>query len=211
MVPDPPVPPNIMIKQIFFDFGAVLVNYDRVLQKVCRDFSINFDNFLDFYNQFDSDLSEGKIKTEEFWGKGIEKYGLKNAEDYDLPTSWVSDYQIIQPVNNLIYFLEDKIDIGIISNIGSGIWEAAVKQKMVPNIKYKKVYLSCDLKMMKPGSDIYEKVQKESMVKPGEILFVDDKEKNLAIPKHLGWKTMLFDMTKAEEGVEEIKKIINWI
>jgi len=197
-----------MIKQIYFDFGAVLVNYERIFQKVCRDFCLNFDDFIDFYNQFDSDLSEGKVKTEEFWGKCIEKYNLKNAKDYDLPKSWVSDYDIIQPINDLIYLLENKIDIGIISNIGSGIWQAALKHKMVPNIKYKKVYLSYDLKMMKPNSEIYEKIQKESLVKAGEILFVDDKEINLLVPKSIGWKTVLFDMTKAEDGVKEIKRFL---
>ena len=206
--PNPTSSAKKMIKQIYFDFGAVLVNYERVFQKVCCDFSLNFNNFLEFYSQFDINLSEGKIKTEEFWEKCIKKYNLKNAKDYDLPKSWVSDYDIIQPVNDLIYSLENKVDIGIISNICSGIWEAALKHKMVPNIKYRKVYLSYAVKMMKPNPDIYEKIQKESLVRADEILFIDDKEVNLIVPKSIGWKTVLFDMNKTEEGVKKIKTLL---
>jgi putative hydrolase of the HAD superfamily len=197
-----------MIKLIYFDFGGVLINFERFFQKVCFDFSLNYDDFLKFYDQFDNDVSIGKMTTEEFWTKCIEKYNLKNAENYDLPKSWVSDYDIIQPINDLIYSLENKINIGIISNIGSGIWEAAVKYEFVPNIKYKKVYLSCNLKLMKPNLEIYRKIQEESGVKANEILFVDDKKENLIIPSKMGWKTILFDRFKAEEGVNKIKKII---
>lgn len=197
-----------MIKQIYFDFGAVLVNYEKVFQKVCRNFSLDYNNFLMFYDQFDCKMSEGKIETKEFWEKCIEKYSLKNAKNYDLAKSWVLDYDIIQPINNLIYSLESKVDIGIISNICSGIWEAAFKHKMVPNIKYRKIYLSCELKMMKPSPDIYKKIQEESGVEPSEILFIDDKEVNLVVPKNMGWKTVLFDMTKAEQGVSEIEEFL---
>lgn len=197
-----------MIKAIYFDLGGVLVNYDNVFHKVCSDFTLDFNDFLKFYSQFDNDMAFGKIKMDYFWKKCIKEFDLKNAKNYDLPKSWVSDYKIVKPINDLIYSLEKKIEIGIISNIGPGIWEAALKYKFVPNIKYKKVYLSCKEEMYKPNSDIYEKVQKESGFKPEEILFIDDKEENLVVPKNLGWKTVLFNQLKAEEGVEKIKQIL---
>ena len=198
-----------MIRFIYFDFGGVLVNYDNVFQKVCSDFNLDFDELVKFCSQFDSDLNIGKMKTEEFWEKCIEKYGLKNASDYNLPKWWVYDYKIIKPVNKLIYSLEDKIDMGIISNINSGVWEAAFGDKWVPNIKYKHVLLSCDLGIKKPDKTIYEIAQEKSGVSPEEILFIDDREVNLIIPNQMGWKTILFDQFKAEDGVKRIlEKII---
>ena len=197
-----------MIKNIYFDFGAVLVNYENVFQKVCSDFSLDFNEFWKFYDLLDEDLAYGKITTDEFWKKCIEKFSLKDAQNYDLVRWWVSDYEIIKPINDLIYFLENKKEVGIISNIGSGVWEAAMKYDFVPNIKYKKVYLSYKEGMIKPNLDFYEKVQKESLVKPDEILFIDDKEENLIVPKNLGWKTVLFNRLKAEEEVKKIKEII---
>lgn len=197
-----------MIKIIYFDFGGVLINFERFFHKVCFDFSLNYDDFLKYYDQFDNDISIGKMTIEKFWEKCIEKYNLENAKNYDLPKSWVSDYDIIQKINNLIYSLENKINIGIISNIGSGIWEAAVEDKLVPNIKYKKVLLSYKIGITKPNNEIYKIAQQEAGVESSEILFIDDKEENLKIPREMGWKTVLFDMNQAEKGVEEIKAFL---
>lgn len=200
-----------MIKQIYFDFGGVLVDYRNAFKKVCRDFNLDFEDFWDFYRRFDDDLAWGKITTDQFWEKCIEKYGLKNANNYDLIKNWVSDYKIIQPINELIYSLSKTIEIGIISNICPGPWEASLKYGLVPKIKYKKVFLSYKEKMVKPYLSIYEKVLKKSKIKANEILFVDDKKENLVMPQKLGWKTFLFDQEKADDGAKEIRAILNLV
>ncbi len=193
---------------VYFDFGGVLVNYEKSLYTMCSDFGLDIDNFFKVYNEFDYNMSLGKITTEKFWKECIKKFNLKNADDYDLPKSWVLDYEIIKPVNELVYYLENKIDIGIISNVTSDIWEAALKHKMVPNIAYKKVFLSYKLGILKPDLEIYKIIQKESKIKGEEILFIDDLEENLVVPQELGWKTVLFDRFNAEEGINKIREII---
>lgn len=197
-----------MIKQIYFDFGKVLIDYEKSLETVCKDFSIDFDSILNLYKELEYELGLGRITIKKFWQQCIEKFKLKNATDYDLPKSWVSDYDIIQPINDLIYSLENKIDIGIISNIHDGIWEAALKYKMVPDIKYKKVYLSYQLGLIKPDIELFRIVQNESGVNPEEILFIDDKPENLIAPTNLGWKTILFNPNQAQQGVDKIKEMI---
>lgn len=196
-----------MIKIVYFDFGAVLVNYEKVFTKICDDLSLDIKDFWNLYNQFDADLSIGKVMTDQFWQECIKKYKLQNIENYDLVENWVSDYKIIQPTNDLIYSLEDKVEVGIISNIHEGLWETSFKLSFVPDVKYKKIYLSYQIKMAKPSLDIYEKVQRESGVLPNEILFVDDKAENLIVPQSLGWKTVLFDESKAVEGVSKIREL----
>lgn len=197
-----------MIKFIYFDYGSVLVNYDSVFHKVCADFNLDYGDFMKFYDLFDLDINLGKLSTEEYWAHCIQNFNLKNANTYDLPKHWVADYKIIQPINKLIYSLEGKLDIGIISNINSGIWEAGLKYGYVPNINYKQVLLSYQLKIRKPNQEIYLLAQKLSGVQPQEILFVDDKESNLAIPRDMGWETVLFDQLQAEDGVKNILKKI---
>jgi putative hydrolase of the HAD superfamily len=198
-----------MVKIVYFDFGAVLINYEKVFTKICANFSIEAKDFWDLYNQFDADLAIGKVSTEQFWQACIKRFNLQNTANYDLIGQWVADYKIIQPINDLIYSLESKIDVGIISNICHGLWQRSSELGLIPNINYKKIYLSYQLKMAKPNLDIYEKVQKESGVLPNEILFVDDKAENLVVPQNLGWQTVLFDELKAEKGVARIKEILD--
>jgi len=195
-----------MIKQIYFDFGGVLITYKNVFRSVCKDFGLDFEKFWEFYTIYDDEMGIGRMTTKEFWGKCIERFDLKDAENFDIAKAWVSDYEIIWPTQKLIKELEGKIEVGIISNVAAGIWEKAVENGMAPDIKYGRVYLSGDLKIMKPDRRIYELVLENSGVEPEEILFVDDLEKNLEIPQQMGWKTVCFDQLAAEEGVEEIKR-----
>jgi FMN phosphatase YigB (HAD superfamily) len=101
------------------------------------------------------------------------------------------------------------MNIGIISNINSGIWEAALRDSWVPSVNYKSVILSCKVGVAKPSREIYELAQKESGVNPNEILFIDDKETNLTEPLNMGWTTVLFDPNKTEEGVEKINQLFS--
>lgn len=66
-------------------------------------------------------MDVGKISVNEFWERCVDNFQIKNAKDYDLAKSWVSDYKIIKPVQDLIYSLVGKIDMGIISNISAEI------------------------------------------------------------------------------------------
>ncbi|MDD4938515.1 MAG: HAD-IA family hydrolase [Candidatus Shapirobacteria bacterium] len=197
-----------MIKFIYFDFGAVLVNYDDVFTKVCNDFNLNKTSFFKFYDEFVLDMDVGKKTVGDFWGECIKKFNLKNANEYDLPKSWVSDYKIIKPIFDFIHSLEGKLNFGIISNIPAEVWWAAFENGWVPKVEYKKIILSSDVGTTKPDRKIYEIAQNKSGVNPEEILFIDDKQENLEEPKKIGWKTFLFDMNQAEKGVKEIKALL---
>ncbi len=199
-----------MIKFVYFDFGAVLVNYDEVFRKVCNDFNLNIDEFKNFYNDFVLDMDVGKESVSGFWKKSVEKFGLKNALDYNLPKSWVSDYKIIYPVFEMIHSLEGKVDMGIISNIHADVWWAAFEDNWVPKVNYKQILISSDLGVTKPSRDIYKIAEERSKVLPEEILFIDDKEENLIEPKKMGWKTVTFDQTNAIDGVNKIMELLQF-
>ena len=197
-----------MIKFVYFDFGAVLVNYDNVFTKVCNDFSLDKSEFKNFYNKFVDNMDVGKDSVEGFWKKCVENFNLENGLNYNLPKSWVSDYKIIKPIFEMMTSLEGKINMGIISNIHADIWWAAFADNWVPKIKYNEFILSSDVATMKPHKEIYEIAQKRSGVNSNEILFVDDKPENLIIPNGMGWKTVLFDQFKADDGVSRILELL---
>lgn len=199
-----------MIKFIYFDFGAVLVNYDDVFQKVTKDFDIKMTDFMEFYQTFVKDMDIGKCDVNIFWNECVRKFNLKNVNDYDLAKSWVSNYKIIRPIHNLIFSLIGKVGIGIISNIPAEIWWAAKEAKWVPDIKYDEIILSSDVGVVKPDRKIYEMAQEKlTGINPNEILFVDDKLENLIEPNLMGWKTVCFDQWNLENGVSQINKLLS--
>ena len=55
--------------------------------------------------------------------------------------------------------------------------------------------------MVKPNKEIYEYVN--NVLKDYDILFLDDKETNLEVPKSLGWSTYLVEPGGDLEGIKK--------
>ena len=72
---------------------------------------------------------------------------------------------------------------------------------------FDKMYLSYQMKMVKPNSDIFLKLLEDSGIKAEESLFIDDGEMNINTANSLGFKTLHF-----KKGIDldsEIEKFLN--
>ncbi len=76
---------------------------------------------------------------------------------------------------------------------------------------FTKTFFSHKMKIAKPDSRVFEKVLKELSFEASEILFVDDKEKNIFAAKELGFQTFLFtedgDFVKIQRRISPKQKI----
>lgn len=57
---------------------------------------------------------------------------------------------------------------------------------------FKSVYISALLGMKKPDQKLYNYVLEKENVLPEEVIFIDDREKNISVAKEMGMKTILF-------------------
>ena len=57
---------------------------------------------------------------------------------------------------------------------------------------FKKEFISCRMKMMKPSREIFDAAAAEIGFPPGEILFVDDSLKNVDGARAAGWQAVLY-------------------
>ena len=54
---------------------------------------------------------------------------------------------------------------------------------------FDKVYVSCEMKLLKPSPEIFRAVLADSALRAEETLFVDDSERNVATARSLGFAT----------------------
>jgi len=59
--------------------------------------------------------------------------------------------------------------------------------------------LSNELKISKPNPEIYEIAVEKTGLKPPQLIFIDDKEKNLVVPRDMGINVILC------ENYEQVK------
>ena len=57
---------------------------------------------------------------------------------------------------------------------------------------FRKEFISCRMKLMKPGREIFDAAAAEIGFPPAEILFVDDSQKNVDGARAAGWQAVLY-------------------
>ncbi len=196
------------IQFIYFDIGGVLVDYAKAFATAASKFNLEIEDIGKVFDENVERYTKGYLSAQDLWDTCIQKYNLKNVQSFDFLDSWVSDYQPIQVMHDLIQKLQFKFKIGLLSNIYKGMLPLLLEKNLIPNIHYEQIIFSCDVGMLKPFPDIYSLAQKKAKVNPINILLVDDKEKNLVTAKKAKWNTFFFDTTNRDHSVKELKKYL---
>jgi len=193
-----------MIKFIYFDIGGVLIDWSKVFENAALKFNLDIEDIGKVFDENHDAITKGSLTPKQLWEKCIQRYNLKNAEDYDFLDSWVSDYKSIEEMHKLVVKIVPKYKIGLLSNIYKGMLPLLLNKELIPNINYDQIIFSCDVGMMKPNSDIYVLAQEKANVNSEEILLVDDRKDYLEGARKLGWKTFLFN-SEEQNSVKELE------
>ncbi len=179
-----------MIKNIIFDFGDVFINLDKdathkALEKI--GLSSVTPEMLDMYYKYE----KGVVSTKDFIGHFHIKYKIPKR---DLEQAW--NAILLDFPEHRFHFLKrlaatKKYRLFLLSNTnelhihwiqkdwGTSLW------KDFKNC-FEKFYLSHEINLRKPDTDIYEYVLRENSLIPGETIFIDDTKENTDTAKSLG-------------------------
>jgi len=196
------------IRFIYFDVGGVLIDWSGVFQTAASKFHVTVQDIFEVFDENVEIITKGFLSPQQFWGKCIQKYNIRNAEEYDFLGSWVSDYRPIQEMHELINTIIPRYNIGLLSNIYKGMLPLLLDKKLIPHIHYEQIIFSCDVGMMKPNPDIYAIAQKRANVDSHDILLVDDREDYVEGAKKAHWHTFLFNNQQRDRSVKELEKYL---
>ena len=181
-------------KAIIFDLGAVIlnINYQNTIDEFSKLGVKNASTFYskkvqtDLFNQIET----GEITAEKFLSElqketnnatiSQVKYAW-NAMLLDLPNERI---QLIKSLKNKyrIYLLSNTNIIHIDAfkkQIGDRKWEEF-------SALFGKMYLSYEVGMRKPNTEVFEHILKEQNLKAEEVFFIDDSPQHIEAAKKLG-------------------------
>ena len=190
---------NPSSKLLLFDFGAILVGLDkqcciRALRKVgCGEIA----SYVDEHRSEDlfHELELGGSK-ENFCQEAREKSG-SNTSDEDVCWAW-NELLTGIPTEKLRFIRHLHDDLGyktaILSNTNWIHWEKSEQYFQVEGLTVKDyfdyIFLSCDLGMIKPDKEVYQRVIDETGIPAKDILFIDDSITNCMGAHALGIRTI---------------------
>ena len=183
------------IKNLLIDLGGVLINLDR---QRCLD---NFKQlgFLDIEERFGKhqldgiflQQEKGLITPDEF-REGIRGMMKNEVSDTCIDEAWNSFLVDIPTYKlELLLKLREKYDVYLLSNTNDIHWKWICEHAFpygtfgVDNY-FEKTYLSFEMKMAKPDSEIFEAVLHDADIDPKETFFIDDSVPNCTTAVKLG-------------------------
>ncbi len=195
-----------MKKTIIFDLGGVLVidGVYPMIRHLTGKFSLDRDEVKKFViKEFDR-LFEGAHTELAFWEKFGSRFGV-NTQPAVLEKRLNEYYGIKKDTIKLIAALRKKgYSIGFLSNSVKEIVEYLERKYGISKLFDFGIY-SHNVKTRKPGKKIFRMIIRKAGVRPGEIIFLDDKAAYAKGARSVGIKTILFK--SAAQAARSLRKM----
>lgn len=200
-----------MIKNIVFDMGMVLVEFDWK----------SYLNSLGFSEEIKTTMIKEALGNQDVWNehdRGIlddEEFiamASKNASDIEGPLriymknvgKIITEYEYSK---EWLHSLKERgYHIYILSNYGKTPFKYA-KEHFTYFGEVDEMVISSDVKMVKPEPGIYKYLLDTYELKPKETVFLDDRKDNIDMAKSFGMKGIVFE--NYQQGKKELETLLN--
>lgn len=208
-------------KIVIFDWGGIVEshkdgenNYFKIIIEIIKIINpnINENEIISLWKKCNLD-EKGKniLVCKDFidienWFNRVKNAFKLNCDLETFNQIYQKEFEYVDYYKNVIqleYETKKRCKIGILSNLIFLDKERLSKQLELN--KYDYVWLSFELGELKPDNRIYEIVEDDCKLKPQNILFIDDSERNIITAKNRGWNvynSFGYEINKIKEAIE---------
>jgi putative hydrolase of the HAD superfamily len=199
----------MIIKNIFIDFGGVLVRTeDRLPRNRAAEklgMTPHEPEKIIFESESSLRASQGEIPEEAHWQSVAETLRLNRDKADEITTEFFSGDRVDETL--LAFLREQRQDhkVALISNAWSGL-RAFITRKGFVDV-FDHMIISAEVGIMKPDPRIYQLALEELEAKANESVFIDDVLINVAGARSIGMQGIQF--SQPHEALLEIKNLLN--
>lgn len=114
--------------------------------------------------------------------------------DPALEDDYLAGHRLIEGTREVLPSLKERFErIACLSN-DIAAWSAKLRRRFALEAWIDPWFISSDLGLRKPSAEIYQLVTKRLATRPQDIVFVDDRPRNLDAAAMLGYRTVLLDL-----------------
>ncbi|MBN2617677.1 MAG: HAD family phosphatase [Spirochaetales bacterium] len=196
------------IKNIIFDLGGVVFNWQPslLLSSLFNNKKIEDTIVENLLKQSDWEkLDQGVLSREDAIKNSILRSGLEREYFETFFNHIPEALSLIQDTVDIIYNLKQKgYNLFVLSNMHIEFAKYLISEYNFWD-QFNDIVFSCDVKMIKPNTNIYQLLLERNNLNPNQCLFIDDTKINLDTAENLGITTIQF--TNSADLKEKLSKL----
>lgn len=181
------------IKLIIFDLSNVCFSMEEppFIHDFCLKHDLDEKVFDQEYQELLKKAEVDEISGEQIWKQMLPKYGVKENPEKLIKEMIDSKYEHPEVLAIAKELKNKGLPVVYLTNYNKDYWELIVKRWNMDKY-FSFGIVSYQIKARKPAPEGFKKFMEIYQVKPKEILFIDDSEKNLAKAREYGIQGHLF-------------------
>lgn len=198
-----------MIKAFLFDYDGVItpgVNVKLPAERLASNVGISVDKASELIVSIWNGYSTGALTTDEMWSSIESQLGFTvNSKQRNIWHTWDE----LTPIPFMVDFVKELhasgYPVGLVSNVFQDTAELIRKNGGYEAFDF--LVLSCEVGARKPEPLMYETaLRKLDDVKPGEVMYLDDREHLTIAASKLGLHSIY--VTDQVEAIKEVRQLI---
>lgn len=186
--------PNL-VKVIGFDWGGVIAGVSSVEfnTHVTNILGVSVDEYNSAYFRYNNLASRGEMWRAMISDLGSDEKLIDEILEYCDNKNDTPDSKMIDTLTNL---KQAGYKLGLLTNANAEVEIPRREQLQKHNLEqlYDVIDISYETGLRKPSLEAYEHFYSQfGDVSPKKIIFIDDVERNLEIPRRLGWHTIFLN------------------
>lgn len=203
------------ISFVYFDVGGVAIkdfSDSPKWEQMMVEMGLNqydqaeIDTIFDTY---EDDICIGKRHVDTLVPIYCDKYHLKLDPNYSMLNYFLDHFEINSELWPIVDKLKSTTKVGLLTDQYLGMLDGIFKRNILPPVEWDVIIDSSVEGVKKPMPEIYQLATTRAGVAPAEILYIDNREKNLVPARELGWQTYLYDSSNYDQANADLAAFLN--
>ena len=164
--------------------------------------------FDEIYNVFEKQVCRGEHHVDELVPKIIKQFNLPISPTFSMQKYFVEHFDKNVELWPIIKQLSETTKIGLLTGQYPGLLDDIRAAGLFDFENWATIVDTSKEGINKPDKQLYHIAEEQAGVPAKEILFVDNREKNLVPARELGWQTFLYDSRNYEQATRALSKFL---
>jgi FMN phosphatase YigB (HAD superfamily) len=156
--------------------------------------------FLEHWKNFEPQICIWNSKTNDFIESLRTNFKIEISPSYSLLDAFVNRFEKNRELEELLWNLSKYYRFGLLTNMYPDMFVWIEKKWILPKYNWATIIDSSVVWYKKPEEAIYALAEQKAWVHSSALMFIDNKEENLLIPKERWWKTLLYNPREPKQS-----------